>query len=135
MKWTTKFWKWLTNDEVKEVERQLRYFSALDYFETYAEWCDKMILDRAEEETAQNGGTRMKWTKELPKEDGWYWRKMNCGCIDMIEVSTSKVGSNISKLRSYECMGLDTSLKLENLDYECVYGPIEPPKFDKNTII
>lgn len=66
----------------------------------------------------------MKWTKELPTEEGWYWlyenNRLYCDYLELHPFDDGR----------YNIIGL-------HCDYEydwvkCYfYGPIEPPKFEE----
>lgn len=71
----------------------------------------------------------MKWDKEIPTKDGYYWRRQDCGCIDMVTVYKwlGKDKLTYKDDMSDKHMNMDS---LEGFDHE-FYGPIYPPEFEE----
>lgn len=69
----------------------------------------------------------MKWTKEPPYKQGWYWNK-----IGRFEVTDSDLVYVVWSDRKKRFVGLDVdSLEYVDLNYfgDCEwFGPIEPPE-------
>lgn len=71
----------------------------------------------------------LKWTKELPTKEGWYWFKdKNASCVVNVEISKT---NNTVWIFSVGNDDVEKAINKEHPNASWIgewYGPIEPPK-------